>query len=139
MKFRKKPVVIEAHRWDGDNARELQAWAHKDLDPMMNAIILFDGYSLRVRTLEGVMYANIGDMIIRGVQGEFYACKPDIFDATYEPAEMLEIPLSPIPLPVLPGWCPQCHTREASKHHLPYCSSICREEAERRESDPRRI
>ncbi len=64
-----------------------QEWAHVGMDPLMNAIICFDGYSLTIRTLEGVMRADIGDMIIRGVKGEFYPCKPDIFEATYEPAD----------------------------------------------------
>lgn len=138
MKFRKKPVVIEARRWNGVNERELQRWAHEGVDPMTNTIIGYDGLSLTVRTLEGTMRANVGDMIIKGVQGEFYACKPDVFDATYEPADMIEIPVSPIPLPTLPGWCPQCHTRQASKHIAPYCSTVCLEAAQRAE-DPRRI
>jgi hypothetical protein len=87
MKFRKKPVVIEAKRWDGDNVRELAEWAHAGLDQSANAIITHDGMSLMVRTLEGRLRAAVGDMIIRGVKGEFYPCKPDIFAATYEPAE----------------------------------------------------
>lgn len=83
-KFRKKPVVIEAVRWDGDlttveplligsTTRELE----QDLiDP-----------SLVIRTLEGNMRADVGDWIIKGVNGELYPCKPDIFEKTYEPAE----------------------------------------------------
>ena len=89
MKFRKKPVVIEAKRWSGDNARDLQDWAHAGLDPIMNSIILYNGQSLTIRTLEGMMYANVGDMIIKGINGEFYPCKPDIFEKTYESVENL--------------------------------------------------
>ncbi len=84
MKFRKKPVVIEAQRWDGDNMKELQDWAHLGLSPIANSIIRHDGYALMVRTLEGWLYAAVGDMIIKGVAGEFYPCKPEIFDKTYE-------------------------------------------------------
>ncbi len=87
MKFRKKPVVIEAQRWDGDNLPELREWAHAGMAPEANSIITHDGFSLYVRTLEGPLRAEVGDMIIRGVKGEFYPCKPDIFAATYDLAE----------------------------------------------------
>ena len=90
MLFRKKPVVIEAKRWDGDNDYELMMWAHKGLDAMTNSIILYNGYGLTIRTLEGEMRADVGDMIIKGVKGEFYPCKPDIFEATYEPVELVD-------------------------------------------------
>lgn len=87
MKIRKKPVVVEAERWTGDNLYELQRWAHAGLPPEANSIITHDGHALRVRTLEGPLMASIGDWIIQGVKGEFYPCKPDIFSATYEPIE----------------------------------------------------
>ncbi len=76
--FRKKPVVIEARRWTGDNFVELAEFItipHKTFPS--------DGYVL-IPTLEGQMRADLGDWIIKGVKGEFYPCKPDIFDATYE-------------------------------------------------------
>lgn len=80
-RYRKKPVVIEAIHYSGT-------------DESIAAISAFAGRVLRVNqgkltieTLEGDMTASVGDWIIRGVQGEFYPCKPDIFDATYEPAE----------------------------------------------------
>lgn len=87
MKFRKKPVVIEAMQFTGmmSNARAIRAWAHAGLPPETNAIIRVDGWCLKIRTLEGEMTANDGDWIIKGVKGEFYPCKPDIFAATYEP------------------------------------------------------
>ena len=75
-KFRKKPVMIEAIQWRGDNLEEI-----KD----------FMGYyeyakkNLIIHTLEGKMIAQVNDWIIRGVQGEYYPCKPDIFEKTYEP------------------------------------------------------
>lgn len=61
MKYRKKPVVIEAFQTD------------KELD---------------IETLEGTMHASVGDYIITGVRGEKYPCKPDIFEQTYEPADV---------------------------------------------------
>lgn len=79
MKFRKKPVVIEAIQWIG-------FW--DDLGPFKSyaSFHLSDGV-LKIRTLEGDMIASIGDWIIRGVKGEYYPCKPDIFEATYEAIE----------------------------------------------------
>ena len=76
--FRKKPVVIEAMQYDG-NPLPIQAWAYGHVAP-------YDGM-IRIETLEGTMYARVGDYIIKGVQGEFYPCKPDIFKATYEKVE----------------------------------------------------
>lgn len=87
-KYRKKPVVIEALQWDGQNQWEIEKWAHEGMPPEMNSIILPDlGECLKIRTLEGYMTAQKGDWIIKGVKGEFYPCKPDIFDATYEPVD----------------------------------------------------
>lgn len=86
-KFRKKPVVIEAMQYDGQNGADITAWAHLSLPPEANAVITQDYQRLRVRTLEGPLFAAIGDWIIRGVKGEFYPCKPDIFAATYEAVE----------------------------------------------------
>lgn len=82
-KFRKKPVVIDAWHFKGswESARELVmsnegfTWTSQEIG----------GY-LSIKTLEGTMKASPGDWIIRGVSGEFYPCKPDIFEATYEPA-----------------------------------------------------
>ena len=73
MKFRKKPVVIEATQWfkDGDHPAVVK---------------VTDGYAV-VKTLEGNMVVTPGDWIITGVKGEHYPCKPDIFEMTYEPVE----------------------------------------------------
>jgi len=83
MKYRKKPVVIEAIQWNGENKDEIQNFC--------GDVVKFKMYDrvsgpphLVVKTLEGHMDASIGDYIIRGVQGEFYPCKPDIFELTYE-------------------------------------------------------
>lgn len=87
MKFRKKPVVIEAMKFDGENAGDVMNWAHRALPPEANSIVRFDLGGLSIRTLEGYLHASPGDWIIRGIKGEFYPCKPDIFEATYERVE----------------------------------------------------
>ena len=77
-KYRKKPVVIEAILWDGYNVKEIIAF-------IGDTMASFDASGeMKIRTLEGTMTAQAGDYIIKGVQGEFYPCKPDIFEQTYE-------------------------------------------------------
>ena len=78
MKFRKRPVVIDAIQWDGELATITDLYA-LGLDP-----IRISEARLNIETLEGEMTAMLGDWVIKGVQGEFYPCKPDIFAATYE-------------------------------------------------------
>lgn len=83
-KYRKKPVVIDAWQLTKENVEVgIPDWI--DLD----TVHIFDGGVLfaEIVTLEGVMQASEGDYVIKGVQGEFYACKPDIFEQTYEVAE----------------------------------------------------
>lgn len=79
--YKKKPVVIEALQWTGDNHEAIlefcsQAEYHTEL---------FESGTMFIRTLEGKMQASVNDYIIRGLKGEFYPCKPDIFQATYDP------------------------------------------------------
>ena len=78
MKYRKKPVVIEAVQWKGDNLEEMK----KFITEPFSHNLYFD--ALEIPTLEGEMKAIVGDYIIKGVQGEFYPCKPNIFESTYE-------------------------------------------------------
>lgn len=88
MKYRKKPVIIDAVVWD-----ETQ----ETLKLLLSMGIKFSGYNshvvetwvrcLGIQTLEGPLQATKGDYIIRGVKGEFYPCKPDIFELTYEKIE----------------------------------------------------
>jgi len=91
MKFRKKPVVIEACQFNV--ALGCPPWLtealHKPWGMEGAAKIGNIGgrVVLGICTLEGIMEANVGDWIIQGVKGEIYPCKPDIFEATYEPAE----------------------------------------------------
>lgn len=80
MKYRKKPVVIEAVQWDGRNAAEIR-------DFMSPKKPKFEGDVLVIETLEGDMKASIGYYIIKGVEGEFYPCEPSIFKKTYDPDE----------------------------------------------------
>jgi hypothetical protein len=80
MKYRKKPVVIEALelKFSTQSQDEIIQWSNNTIEKGL------DG-GLRIPTLEGIMVANTGDYIIKGVNGEFYPCKPDIFEKTYEP------------------------------------------------------
>lgn len=91
-KFRKKPVVVEVLHYDGsiESFMRIYEWARGFL-PASHAPITCEDEDypgrLYIDTREGTMRANPGDYIIRGVMGEYYARKPDIFEATYEPAE----------------------------------------------------
>ena len=101
MKYRKKPVVIDAIQWTGTNKREmfdfltnsnrLEAYMTSDF-PIVSDNFYIDHQKapggLVIKTLEGEHLANIGDYIIKGVHGEFYPCKPDIFKETYEEVEV---------------------------------------------------
>lgn len=94
MKFRKKPVVIEAMQYTGKTG---DTGALADWMGHTKERIEKDGSSkLLIETLEGTMAANPGDWVIKGAKGEFYPCKPDIFEATYEPVLEQEIVLNPI-------------------------------------------
>ena len=88
MKFRKKPVVIEARQFTFEIAADMERWGAlagwcgglvrgTKIPPSQRGI--------EIPTLEGDMRAAVGDWIIKGVSGEFYPCKPDIFEKTYDP------------------------------------------------------
>jgi hypothetical protein len=84
QQYRKKPVVIEAVQFDGTRelAEAISVWSACAVD-----IVAPNDYSaLVVTTLEGTMTASIGDYIIKGLKGEFYPCKPDIFERSYDVA-----------------------------------------------------
>lgn len=97
-KFRKKPVTIEAMQWGGSpvEAIEIIKWMTEhntvaEYSAPQPEIITDKGFKIPgctariyISTLEGTMVAVSGDFIIKGVQGEFYPCKPDIFEQTYE-------------------------------------------------------
>lgn len=87
LQYRKKPVVIEAMRFYGDKRvmDGVARWCGGRIRSEAKASDHTDvAYWLDVPTLEGVMTADRGDYIIKGAQGEFYPCKPDIFESTYE-------------------------------------------------------
>ena len=77
MRYRKKPVVIEA--WHNVEGATRPDW-------LQGPHVAFAGDVVIISTLEGVQRANAGDWIIRGIKGELYPCRGDIFEATYEPA-----------------------------------------------------
>ena len=95
-KFRKKPVVIEAVQYTGldlgrdashNSANEVIEWVGRG-DGGVSARVAYEkDRELYIRTLEGEMHISVGDWVIKGVAGEFYPCKPDIFEKTYEAAE----------------------------------------------------
>lgn len=85
-KFRKKPVVIDAVQWTGENVDEVNDFIGLANNPQTARHGFADG-SVFIKTLEGVMEASRMDWIIRGVSNEIYPCKPDIFEKTYEPAD----------------------------------------------------
>jgi len=94
MKYRKKPVIIEARQWDGtaEGATPIIDWIvgldgtarFVDYDQSAGYSRSIPLTSLQIDTLEGTMHAIPNDMICRGTHGEFYPCRPDIFDACYE-------------------------------------------------------
>ena len=82
-KFKKKPIVIEAMQFDVGSTGNIERFC-----PKARVKVDYKGAAfLSIETLEGVMRADLNDWIIKGVKGEFYPCKPDIFAATYEPVE----------------------------------------------------
>lgn len=88
-KYRKKPIAIEAFQYDGDftysngTPYEAPEWIFQALE---NGTMYFAGQGeLIIKTLEGDHHVSVGDYIIKGIAGELYPCKPDIFTATYEP------------------------------------------------------
>lgn len=96
MKYRKKPVVVDAVQWTGENHREMfdfLTYGTKRNSPIETSGVNFHidhnrvKGGLIIKTMEGEHIACIGDYIIKGVAGEFYPCKPDIFEKTYEAVE----------------------------------------------------
>jgi len=93
MKFRKKPVVIDAFQWTNDpDGKQEPQWfldelnAGEQIDGHLRVVTKDGKLKVRITTLEGVMFADSGDYIIKGIKNEIYPCKPDIFEATYDRA-----------------------------------------------------
>jgi len=87
MKYRKKPVVIEAFQLKNCKAVRLPDWVLERDDIYCSEDSQGNVVTLRISALEGDMLASHGDWIIKGVRGELYPCKPDIFEETYEPVK----------------------------------------------------
>lgn len=93
MKFRKKPVVVEAFQFSGEEVQDCPAWFAA---AVQRGAVGYEreparmGYRVRINTLEGRLVADKHDWIIKGTKGEIYPCKPDIFAEIYEPAEQAE-------------------------------------------------
>lgn len=89
-KYRKKPVFVEAVQFTGRNKPEIEDFVGCELKCLLESSAAYEVgvappvFSLFINTLEGEMKASAGDYIIKGVNGEFYPCKPDIFKKTYE-------------------------------------------------------
>ena len=83
-KYRKKPVIIKAVIWTGNNIDEVKELAKNAVEH-----IIFVNNNLYIETLEGNMNVSVGDYVIKGIAGEFYPCKPDIFKETYETVSMV--------------------------------------------------
>lgn len=89
MKYRKKPVIIEAVQWTGLNLEEIKAFVgdalqYEIFDAAWKAGVAAPKVEMKIKTLEGEMNVSKGDYVIKGVNGEFYPCKPDVFEKTYE-------------------------------------------------------
>ncbi len=108
--YRKKPVVVKAVQWTGENLREVIAFMDGPPETKSHhAFTMWEQFEdlvrkdgLKIYTLEGKMDASPGDWIIKGVKDEFYPCKPDIFAATYEPASQ---PAQPV------AWMAEVHNK----------------------------
>ena len=85
--FRSRVVEIEAMRYTEESRDAVIAWSGASGTAIDDDGAEYELRRIRIPTLEGTMSANVGDWIIKGVNGEFYPCKPDIFEKTYEPVE----------------------------------------------------
>lgn len=81
-RYRKKPIIVEAMQLRTDNVHHVMGWIGPDACGRRQDRL---GHGILIDTKEGVHLATYGDYVIKGIQGEFYPCKPDIFEATYEP------------------------------------------------------
>ena len=90
MKYKKKPVVIDAVQFNGRNVGEIEVFIGKKLKTRVFSETAYEAgvaaplFEIDIETLEGVMTASPNDYIIKGVKGEFYPCREDIFNESYE-------------------------------------------------------
>ena len=88
-KYRSKPCEIEAIQWTGENLEEIENFAkgRVEYDEIRDGYGQMIGYAMLLQTLDGTMFTNYGDYIIKDFRGEFYPCKPDVFEKKYEVIE----------------------------------------------------
>lgn len=110
MKYQKKPVIIEAVQWTGDNITEICKFTKRDISHLLHSGQLY------IETLKGIMKASIGDFIIKGVSCEFYPCKPEVFYQTYE--EVVDMWNTRTPEIVR---CGECRRYKAANNKIGVC------------------
>lgn len=88
--YKKKPVVIEAVQWNGKNINEIKDFGGEDIDVKVTKSIFELVSSVTIHTLKGDIIASVGDYIIKGASGEYYLCKPELFNEIYEAADPVE-------------------------------------------------
>lgn len=135
MKYRKRPVDVEAFQYDGDFTNQKgQAYVpHWVIKAHKVDTLFFEGQGeLYIDTLEGKMHVSVGDWIIRGVQGELYPCKPDIFEQTYEPLGIDDDESSPTYGQVILGGqgIAPCEPEEGNRLEKIYLSASVQDSAE---------
>lgn len=84
MKFKKKPVVIEAVQYTATLFQDKTIVNWKELQALAGDCLVWDEFGFIIKTLEGNMRLSPGDWLLKGIKGEYYPCKPDIFEQTYE-------------------------------------------------------
>lgn len=83
-RYRKKPMEVEAVKLTADNANDVSFWCGGQLTYEEDHLKGVEVKAIYIPTLEGVMLAVEGDYVIKGIKGEFYPCKPDIFEESYD-------------------------------------------------------
>lgn len=124
-KFKKKPVVIDALHWTGDNGSELLEWiaSHGENTSGTEVGVEFgDITNVTIKTKEGVMRAPPGHWILRGIAGEYYTCAPEIFSATYESDAAPANPGNE-PRGVFVAMCTPACVQMSKKMYMAYCEN----------------
>lgn len=122
-RYTKKPVTIEAVQWTGRNISDICKFTDRDIGHLLSSGQLF------IETLEGYHHAEVGDYIIKGVKGEFYPCKPDVFSLTYAPEQE---PATWVRYSTSMMACSRCgrHTARHRFEYCPHCGAPMRERKE---------
>lgn len=125
-RYRKKPVEIEAVQFDGDNRRQVLSFIYPTMseDGLRGAEVM--ALPIVIPTLEGDMNVSVGDWVIRGIKGEYYPCKPDIFEASYDVVSRQDPRCPPPPDAADPApepfpRQPDCHRCNYDNHRCPGC------------------